>query len=279
MKKCFPFLCLLFSVVTFVRAQHSTLRFTDEPINLNQQSLLVVPFEKTMYLSDVNPVIARKNQMTTEQIVSRFSAALDQSIRYTFEEKCTVSSFYLVEEAEMQSDLRYIYSKLKLEYELVSETEEKSRLQSLKEKVKKEDKSYHRARIENGQVVSKRDDRKRYMKAVVKDQQMLDSMQQKFNNKYFLFLNELDVSNDYRDGVSMQQMQYDRLIKLHYTLYHKNGTILSTGIAMTAFPGTQNDINVICRDYFPILAKQIYEDLFPSEEEQEKGKFNLKKWK
>tara|TARA_B100001109_G_scaffold251839_1_gene246894 strand:+ start:5441 stop:6277 length:837 start_codon:yes stop_codon:yes gene_type:complete len=272
---------LFFLVIWFgaTQAQHSTLRFTDEPINLNNQSLLVVPFEKGMYLSDVNPVIARANQMTTEEIVSRYQAAIDQSLRYTFEEKCQVSSFYLVDEEEMQTDLRYVYSKLKLEYELVSETEEKSKMQSLKERVKKEDKSYQRGRIENGQVISKRDDRKRYMKAVVKDQHMLDSMYQKFNNKYFLFINQLDVSNDYSDGVSMGQMQYNRLIQLHYTLYHKDGTVLSTGISMTSFPATVNDINVITREYFPILAKQIFEELFPPVEEQEKKKFQLNKWK
>ncbi|GEM_PF-1095872 len=261
-------------------AQHSTLRFSDAPINLGNQSVLIVPFEKGMYLSDVNPVIARANQMTTDQIIGRFSAAIDQSLRYTFEENCRVSSFDQMEEKEAEEELNYIYSRLKLEYELVSETEEKTKLQSLKEKVKKEEKSYQRGQIRNGQVISKRDDRRRYMKAVVKDQKMLDSMHTKFNNKFFLFVNELDVSNDYRDGVSMQQMNYDRLIKLHYTLYHKDGRILSTGISMTSFPATENDIDVICRKYFPILAQQIYADLFPPEEKEEsKGILKLKKWK
>lgn len=270
---------MIFGLET-LQAQHSTLRFSDQPINLNQQSLLVVPFERSMYLSDVNPAIARANQMTTDQIVDRFTAAVDQSLRSAFQEKCDVSSFYLVEEEEMETDLNYIYSKLKLEYELVSETEEKSKLQGLKDKLKgEEDNRYQRGSIQNGQVVSKRDDRKRYMKAVVKDNNMLDSMHYKFDNKYFLFVNELDLQNNYTDGVNMQQMQYKRVIRLHYTLYHKDGQILSTGVSKTNFPATENDIDVITRKYFPILAQQIFEDLFPPEEEEEKGKFGLKKWK
>lgn len=261
-------------------AQHSTLRFSNQPINLNHQSLLVVPFERSMYLSDVNPAIARESEMNTEQIINRFTAAVDQSLRDAFQERCDVSSFYLVEEEETKNDLNYIYSKLKLEYELVSETEEKSKLQNLKGKFKaEEEKKYQRGSIHNGQVVSKRDDRKRYMKAVVKDKQMLDSMHFKFDNKYFLFVNELDIQNNYTDGVNMQQMQFNRAIRLHYTLYHKDGQILSTGVSETTFPSTVNHVNEITRKYFPILAKQIFEDLFPPEEEEEKGKFGLKKWK
>lgn len=284
MKKTLAFfISLLLLSSSTLWGQHATLRFNDAPINLTNQSVLIVPFEKGMYLSDVNPVIARANQMTTDQIISRFSAAIDQSLRYTFEKNCRVSSFEERDSEVVEEELNYIYSKLKLEYELVSETEEKTKLQSLKEKIKKEDNVYQRGQIRNGQVITKRDDRTRYMKAVVKDQQMLDSMHNTFNNKYFLFVNELDVSNDYRDGVSMQQMNYQRLIKLHYTLYHKDGSILSTGISMTNFPATENDIDVICSKYFPILAEQIYADLFPPEEDQEKEEnkriLNLKKWK
>ena len=69
------------------------------------------------------------------------------------------------------------------------------------------------------------------MKAVIKDQKMLDSMHFKFNNRFFLFLNQLDFKNVYEDGVSMQRMEYNRELKVHFTLYQKDGTILTTGIS------------------------------------------------
>ena len=78
----------------------------------------------------------------------------------------------------------------------------------------------------------------------------------------------------------MAQMDFEREIKLHYTLYQKNGEILSTGVSKTHFPAKLNDINLIIKNYFPILAQQIYADLFPSEgNEAGDSKFNLKKWK
>lgn len=261
-------------------AQHSTLRFSDSPINLNNQSLLIVPFESRMFLCEINRELATENQLSVKEITDRFTSALDQSILYTFQERCDVSSFYLLEDEEAKSDLSFIYSNIKLEYELVEGAREKNGISKLKSKIKKEDNSYQRGRIENGQVVTKRDDRERYMKAVVKEPQMLDSMHYKFNNKYFLFVNELDIKNIYEGAHQMAQMDFEREIKLHYTLYQKNGEILSTGVSKTHFPAKLNDINLIIKNYFPILAQQIYADLFPSEgNEAGDSKFNLRKWK
>jgi hypothetical protein len=261
-------------------SQHSTLRFTDEPINLNNQSLLVVPFESMMYISDINRDLAIANNLTSKEILDRFTSAIDQSILYTFQEKCNVSSFYLLDDDESKSDLKYIYENRRLEYELVSKTEEKSKTQKLKEKLKKkEEESYQRGRIENGQIVTKRDVRDRYMKAVVSSPKVLDSLSSKFSNKYFLFVNELDIRNNFTDAIAMQEMKYQREIKIHYTLYHRNGEVLSTGISKTHFPSTQNDINFIIKNYFPIIAEYIFEDLFPTEEVESKSKLGLKKWK
>lgn len=263
-----------------VRAQHSTLRFSDSPINLTHQSLLIVPFDSRMYISDINEKLAIENRLSSDEIVERFIAGVDQSIYYTFRERCDVSSFYIIEDESSEEDLNYVYSTLKLEYELVSNTQEKSKLEKLKSRLKKkESQEYNRGGISNGEIITKRDERARYMKAVVNDNKMLDSMHFKFNNKFFLFVNQLDISNRYTDAISMEQMNYVRDIKLHYTLYHKNGEILSTGISTTSFPSTQNDINVIIKEYFPILAENIFNDLFEIEEDTDKNTSKLKLWK
>ena len=261
-------------------AQHSTLRFTDEPINLTNQSLLIIPLERMMYISDINKDLALANDLSSEEILNRFSTAIDQSIQYTFQDKCNISSFYGLEDEESETDIKYVFDSRKLQYELVSLTVEKTKAEKLKEKLKKkEDNSYQRGRIEGGQVVTKRDDRERYMKALVTNNKMLDSMSSKFNNNFFLFVNELDIRNNYTDAIAMQEMDFKREIKVHYTLYHRNGEILSTGISRAEFPSTENDINVIIKSYFPILANYIYEDLFPSEEPETKIKLGFKKWK
>lgn len=272
-------LLFLSSIFYSAFGQHSTLRFTDSPIDLNHQSLLLVPFESKMFLSEINRKLAEENQLTSEQILQRFTSAVDQAILYTFQDRCDISSFYALEDEESAGDLSYIFDNLDLEYELVSKTVEKSKLEQAKDKLKKkQDDSYDRGGIQGGQIVTKRDERERYMKAVVESQQMLDSMHVKFSNKFFLFVNQLEIRNVYSDGVSMQQGGYDREIKWHYTLYHKNGEILSTGISRTTFPSQLNDINEIIKGYFPILAKNIYDDLFQIEKEQERQS-KLKLWK
>lgn len=271
---------LLFKCL-FVTAQNSTYNFTNEPINLNQQSVLLVPFESKMYSSDINKQLAEKNGLNSRQIIERFTQGIDQAFLYTFQERCNVTSFYQLDDAESESDLSYVHQNLNFEYELVANTEKQSRADKLKKKFTKEkDDSYQRGKIENGQIVTTRDDRKRYMKAVVTDKKMLDSMHFKFDNKFFLFVNQLDIKNDYSDMIAVQQGTYDRIIELHYTLYGENATILTTGISSANFPSSQNDINEIIKNNFPILAQNIYNDLFVTEEENSSTKLKLNKlWK
>lgn len=275
-----PLILILFFLIHLgLFGQHSTLNFSSDPIRLNQQSILMVPLQQKMFITDINKQLADANNLNSNEIIDRFSTAIDQVIRYTFEDKCTLSSFYLIEDEEAEKDLRYIYENLGLEYELVSKTIEKKGIEKFKSKLKKqEDESYHRGQIKNGEVITKRDPRERYMKAVVKDPLMLDSIKSKYENRFFLFVNELDINTVYGNSIEMAQMNYEREIKLHYTLYHENGEILSTGISKTTFPAQLNDINIIIKDYFPILAQYIYEDLFPPPEE-EKAKINLTPWK
>lgn len=264
---------ILFASLSFLSllsfGQHSTLRFTDQPIQLEHRSLLVVPFETKMYLSDINRDLAEQNNLNSEEIINRFIQGIDQSFFYTFNKKCDVTSFYQLEDAESDADLKYIYKTIDLEYELASPNQKKKKL-SLKQK--EEEDKYKAGEIADGQIKTYRDDRERYMKAVISDPKMLDSMHLKFNNEFFLFVTELDIKNDYTDAIAMQSGGYNRMIKLHYTLYHKNGEILTTGISRTTFPSTQNDINEIISNYFPILAANIFNDLFDVNAEEKTKK-------
>jgi hypothetical protein len=262
----FSALLVLFTITAHSFGQHSTLRFTDEIVNLNHQSLLMVPLQSNMYRSDINRQLAESNNLTTTEIISRFTSGIDQAIVYTFQKKCAVSSFYQLQDEESENDLNYIYDNLKYEYELVSDTKEKSKVEKLKEKFnKKKEAEYDRGGLIDGQIVTKRDDRERYMKAVIKENSMLDSVHFKFDNNFFLFINELDLNTNYGTTNDMQTMNYNRLLKLHYTLYHKNGQILTTGISTTSIPSNLYDIDKIIKSYFPILAENIFADLFIDE--------------
>lgn len=260
------FLTLLLLGSTMLMAQHSTKRFSDQPIRLNDQSLLLIPFESKMYLSDVDHDLALHNDINSKEIVRRFTKAIDQSILFTFQKRCTVNSFYDLEEATADANLAFIRDNTKLEYELVAKETKKNGYQKLQSKFKKkQDDSYQRGGIENGQIRSKRDNRERYMKAIVTNNLMLDSIHYIFDNDYFLFITELDLKNLYTQEMQMGRSEYQRELKLHYTIYQKDGEMLSTGISKTTFSSNLNDINKIIKTYFPILAEQIYADLFTEE--------------
>jgi len=257
------FLTLLLLGSTMLVAQHSTKRFSDEPFRLNNQSLLLIPFESKMYLSDVNRDLVLHNDIDSKEIIQRFTRAIDQSILFAFQKRCTVNSFYDLEEATADGNLAFIRDHIDLEYELVEVEEKKSSLQKFGSKLKKkENNNYQRGGIQDGQLKSTRDNRERYMKAVVTNNAMLDSMHYVFDNDYFLFITELDLKNMYTQEMQMGRSDYQRELKLHYTIYQKDGKMLSTGISKTTFSSNLNDIDKIIKTYFPILAEQIYADLF-----------------
>lgn len=261
---------LLLCILSFsLSAQHFTIQYSDKPINLNKQSVLLIPFQAKLYLSDVNRDLMIANDLTSKEVISRFTAGVDQSILFAFEKRCRVSSFYQIDQKDMDRDLAYIYRNVKLKYELVSKTKEKNNIKTIK--FKKRSEEYQGGRIEDGQIKTTRDNRERYMKAIVTDNNMLDSMHYIFNNKFFLFINELDLKNQYADAIEMGRLNYNRELKLHYTIYNDDGEILSTGISKTTFPAKLNDINKIIKNYFPILAEQIYADLFRENEDTSKN--------
>lgn len=247
---------------SFVFSQHSVMNFSDEPININHQSLLLIPFEPHMYQSDINRELFEANGLDSYEIRQRFIAGIDQSFLYTFNKKCDVNSFYYLEENDRYKDLSFVYNNRKLSYIYKSETLENDQLASIKSIFNKKKKNNNdKTRIEDGQIISKVEKGEKYMKAEANDQ-LLDSLNKKYRSDFILFVNELDIKNMYGNVYEMANMDYKRQIKLHYTLYSSNGNILSTGISSTYFPASENDINTIIEEYFPLLAQNIYKDLF-----------------
>lgn len=253
-------LFILYCSASAVYSQHSVMNFSDEFINMNHQSLLLIPFEPHMYQSDINRELYEANGLDSYEIRERFIAGIDQSFFYTFNKKCDVSSFYYLDENNRTQDLSFVYNNRTLEYIHVESTKEDDALASIKSVFKK--RKTENARIENGQIVSEIKEGEKYMKAVA-NEILIDSLRKKFHTNYILFVNELDIKNIYADVYDMSTLNYDRLVKLHYTLYSSNGKILSTGISSTTFPATENDIDNIIKNHFPILAQNIYKDLFP----------------
>ncbi len=257
-------LALFIPFSTLLFAQHSTRMYIDEPFDLNEQTILLIPFEADMYLSDANSAIAKYNSLETIEIIERFRRAVDQNILHTFE-NCDVNSFYDMDQDSAHNILNHIRENVRMEYELVPKNNRENPAKTLATKFKRKPKKQSNNGIKNGQIVSKRDEKERYMKAIVTNDKIIDSLTKKFDVDYCIFITELDFNNIYTESMHLGSTDNERELKLHYTIYRNDGLMLSTGISKTKLPSHINNINQIIGNYFPILTQQIYDDLIREE--------------
>jgi hypothetical protein len=240
----------------------------EQVINGNyQSSVLLIPFESKMYFSDIDRDISQKTELNFHQIKAKFRAALDQNIYIALKKYYKPMSFYSIEPEEAKQELMYIYNSIGYKYEVVPEEEvvkkETAGAKLMgKFKKKKKEEEYVEAGIRNGEVVSQVDNREKYMKTTLANEQVLSKLDEKYKASHYVFINQLDIkrSADMR-YVAISDEQYKREIKVHYTIFDATGKEVSTGAIKSRFPSSQNDIDKIIKEHFPLIAERLVNNM------------------
>lgn len=233
----------------------------------NKGSVLIVPFEPRLYISDIDNQIAVKNEMNYQDIKAKFRAALDQNLFITLKPYFSPLSFYTLQEEEARMELSYIYNSIGYKYEVLPmEEEEETKGNKLLNKFKKKEKNdeYTEAGINNGQIVSQVDNREKYMKTVISNDELLATLNKKYQAQYYIFINELDIKRGMEFQYVNSSKVEDRTIKVHYTIFN-NKEEVSSGAIITTFDGNENDINKIIKSQFGIIAEKIVNKIIPIE--------------
>lgn len=260
-------LCIIVLVTALaINAQNTTTGDAEKRAETYKPSVLVIPFESKMYLSDIDRDLAQKNELNFQDIKAKFRAALDREIFIALKKHYNPLSFYSIEPSESKKELAYIYNSIGYKYEVLPEEEvvEKQTVgKKLIGKFKKKEKEekYIEAGIQNGQVVSQVDNREKYMKTKITNEKLLASLGTKFNASNYIFVNELDIKRAANDVYEASEEQYKREIKVHYTIFDNKGKEVSSGAIKSRFPSGQNDIDKIISVHFPLIAERIVSKL------------------
>ncbi|MGE0560187.1 MAG: hypothetical protein AB7O47_00080 [Flavobacteriales bacterium] len=233
----------------------------------NKGSVLIIPFEPRLYISDIDNQIAVKNEMNYQDIKAKFRAALDQNLFITLKPYFSPLSFYTLQEEEARMELSYIYNSIGYKYEVLPiEEEEETKGKKLLNKFKKKEKEeeYAEAGINNGQIVSQVDNREKYMKTVISNDELLPTLNKKYQAQYYIFINELDIKRGLESQYVNSSKVEDRTIKVHYTIFN-NKEEVSSGAIITTFDGNENDINKIIKSQFGVIAQKIVNKIIPIE--------------
>lgn len=266
MKKIIIGVFVLLSTLA-VSAQNSTSGKSETISSANgKASVLVIPFESKMYLSDIDRDLGEANDLNFQDIKAKFRAALDREIFIALKPYYNPLSFYAIEPQESRAELGYIYNSIGFKYEVVPEEEVVKKENAGKKligkfKKKEKEEEYTKAGINGGQIVSQVDNREKYMKTTLPNPKLLPNLNAKYKASHYVFINQLDIKRSADMRYVAKEEQYKREIKVHYTIVDLNGEEVSSGAIKSRFPSNQNDIDKIIKVYFPMIARRLVENL------------------
>ena len=251
------FLLFVLLKTSLLYAQNTVL----EPAENNQTkidtiSLLLIPYNPMYYLSDSDRQIAETSNKSVFVIRDNFRSSLDQVIKKRFSENHVIYSVLTDTSEQAKEDLDRIYFEQILKYEKSPSFKKQNQyakkiIKSPNDKGLAMDKST--MPTENSLI----DDQ--FMNVSFKDKDILPELAARYENDYFLFLNQFEIRIDYNDCLDLAHKIYNRQLKVHYSVYDRNGNFITGDYVKVLFPSNTNNVNEIISRNFPVLAGQLAE--------------------
>lgn len=262
-------LLLLIVVGVSAKAQNgadAVLPDTTKPL---YNKVMVIPFEKSMYLVQVQTYLAQKSGKTHNEIVEFFreSVALEMQNQFLYKYN-TVSLYHNNDTAK---DLFKAYDAVRYKFEVApveepdgEEEESENSIDKARNLFKRKpqtEKEYERGTTSKGQIVSTKNTAQKFANVVVTKPELLQKLHKKYNTDLFVYVTEFDIENDISDQTAFINGDYKRLLRLHYSMVDKDGKIVEKGLVTIPFPNNENDIYRIRTLYLPLAAKKLSEKL------------------
>jgi hypothetical protein len=231
---------------------------------LGTPNLMIVPFHPDRYMSDVDRYIAEGTNYTYQHTRGFFRKGLDNCILIASKQYKTFSSMH-EDKPEVNKDLDFVY-KMSQTYVtpyqppiISTERGFKNRLAAYWVKLQTEVKHAPEpgTRIKEGQLYSVEDNRELITKAKIYNQILVDSTFKKYKADYVVFITELNLINAAATQQDLELENYTRLIKVHFTVFDKEGNELFSLIKKEPFSSHENDLPTIIKTHFVSLGSEI----------------------
>lgn len=227
------------------------------------QKVMIIPFETNMYVCGIQPYLAASSGKTHIEIVDFFRNAVALELQNQFLYKYNTAS--LIHYSDTNKDIFKAYDAVKYKFEIApieeaeEEGEKKSGLDKAKTlfKGKKKSKKYERGIVKEGNIVSSKNTDQKFANVVVTKKENISYLSEKYNADLFVYITEMDIENDISNQTAFINNEYERFLRLHYSMVDKKSKIINKGIVYIKFPNSVNDITVIKKKYLPLLAKKL----------------------
>lgn len=220
--------------------------------------VVIIPFEETKYLCGIQKQFAENAQKTHQEIVQFFRYGLSSEIQNHFLKYHRTLS--LIHYGDTLKDIQKIYNSIHYTYVPVPQ-ETDSKDNKNKTILFSNGKT---TEVKDGQIKSKRVIIPKFARVNILDNNLLPYLSKKYGSDLYLFVTELNIENDISDPIAFINNEYSRIIKVHYNIVDEDKKTIKEGFVSCTFPNTVNDIHLIKKEYFPIIAQKLQELMPPS---------------
>lgn len=247
-----------------ILGQDQTKGFQGHWTEREQATVLLVPYEHRMFLSDVNREIGNHTGLDIFEIQRIFREGTNQMIANSGSEAYRFIDMLNDDSPGALEDIEYIYNSIQWTYEKVpppptEKTKARKWLDKVTEKKQPEQKG-DGVNIEEGELQSYYDENERFMDVTVKNDDLIPHLVDSYDCDYMIFVNELDIKV-LRDFNRENGQQWGRMVKIHYSILDREGQKVYASAAYFEYSGQEKEIWSLIRKNLEEPAKQIVSQL------------------
>ena len=241
----FVFMCVTAS------AQEKTYGVDDDRMrhrDATMGSLVIIPFEDGMYMSDADAPIGRETGLNPGEIMSKFRNSLVQDLEDELRKDWNISVFHEEMKLNQGFGLDYVHSSVQYNYTAIPDEVQMHDDTTLtkKELKKRKQNSGRESGIKEGQVVTHSNEVEKYMSLVIKNDTLIGVMDSTLHSDYYLFINEFDIRHHIDDPSKIANGGLKYKLKVHFSCVDAKGnTLISGAVTSKVNSGNKNVYEII----------------------------------
>lgn len=263
------FLLLLVSSISVIAQDEQ-----DTAVYRHEKSIMIIPFEEKLYHSEIDRDLAGESGQDHATIVREF--VMGTAFQFKYELLYRYKAFTLINSLEdsVRSDMDLLYANIGYEYKVLKDSTANEEGNVIAGKLNRLKASTQKTGtyMKNGEIVSVKDERKKFMSTIIRSDTILPYMNYRYEADYYLFINQIDLVNDLSDANQVSLGNYDRILRFHYSVLDQKGKTIDEGVLEQRFSKNENDIKIIVNEHIKACATTLRKKLGMRETNQEEVK-------
>ena len=220
-------------------------------------TIVIVPFEDRMYLSDADAHIGRETGLQPGELEVKFRHALLESLEKELQKDWDINVMYEDRVREKGFDLTYVHASLQYNFVAVPGEVMMENDTSLTRKEIRSKKPKGESGVKNGQVVTVSDETERFMNLAVINDTLMNYLVHNSPSDYYLFINEFDIRHYISDPDRIASGGLSYQLKVHFSCLDKDGRSSVSGAATTLVNAGSSNIYEVIKAGIPNLTKKM----------------------